>query len=607
MSDPHQTTSQIESELLAEVQSELVRRGTSQIKRKREPEDDTLAALAISAILACLAALAGTGVMMALVYTPSVEDANASTAWLQAGTLGAIARGAHWHAANLLVLLSAAYLGYLLWRGLFRRPGHWRWWRAALLLLLVLGFGFTGQLLPYDQLAVHGTSIRLGYLAEAPVIGEPLRQLLQGGESIGTATLARFFGLHGMVLPALTLILLRWLWRDGRSEASLVPQLGVAGVVVALVFAAAFVFAAPLGLQGDLGEPFPEARPEWYALAPYALLKVAPGGVAQQLILFAAPLLMLAVVLALPFIETLADEPQRLRKPLQIGLIAGAAALLIFTAVPLFQDTSAKEGWFVQHQVPDIMTQMTRRNDALLHETQSLPADTHLYARDLELLNLRLIGNYPEKIDDAGRVDWDQWANNGAAAARRLLLAPDAAAQDRARAELRKACMTCHQAHDKEDVRLQPAAPVVAAEPEPAAAFFMDQAQLAALPHTPFERTTTKRLMDQMKFRLRDVIAHAGVIEHTTDRSAEQNMVDLLAAIELVGKQYADNEGSIASETDWNRWMDETRKATQALAKARNPGEVASLSKEVGRACEGCHDASEDIIEWRFESLLKPK
>ena len=125
-----ETTSQIHDELLAEVKKELELRGTSQIIRKPEPGQDSIVSLAVTAIFACLAILAGSGAMMALVYTPTMEDANASTAWFQAGALGAVVRASHYHAANLLIVLSGAYLGYLLWRGLFRRPAQWRWWRA---------------------------------------------------------------------------------------------------------------------------------------------------------------------------------------------------------------------------------------------------------------------------------------------------------------------------------------------------------------------------------------------------------------------------------------------------------------------------------------------
>jgi quinol-cytochrome oxidoreductase complex cytochrome b subunit len=616
-SDPTQTTSQIHDELLTEVKQELERRGTTLIPKSRQTESDTLAAFAVSAILACLALLAGTGAIMALAYTPTMEDANASTAWFSAGMLGAIARAAHFHASNLLVLLSGAYLGYLAWRGLFRRPAQWRWWRAMILLGLAAAFSLSGQLLPFDQLAVHGTSIRLGYVAEAPVIGNSLRELVQGGETIGNATLTRFFGMHVVVLPALCVILLRWLWRDSNAQAPAVYNLCVAAAVFVLVAAAAVLFQAPLGLQGNLSEPYPEARPEWFGLPMYALMRVGPPGVAHLLILFVAPLLLLAVMLALPFIETATARPARLRKPLQIGLIAAIAFLLIFSAVPVIQDMSADEGWFRKQKPEDIMVAMGTRNKALLNSAELPPADTHNYARDMQLLHEQLIGNYTDPIDDAGRKKWDELAAKGAEAARRLLLAPDSETQIKARDDLRQVCRDCHKEHEKEDVPIDPPPLFTAAgapKPDPVW-FFFKQDALATLAPTTLERTnSTSKMMDQMKYSLRDILAEAGIIEDKRNpdkpkRSREQALVDLKAVTEIIATHYEKNAGTFPEESKWKGWLEDLRKTTAELALAKDPADVGKKMAAVGKACEACHSGADEPtepIEWRFQSLLTP-
>ena len=616
-SDPTQTTSQIQDELLTEVKQELERRGTTLIPKSRVVDKDTLAAFVVSAILACLAILAGTGGIMALGYTPTVEDANASTAWFSAGLIGGVARAAHYHASNLLVLLSVAYLGYMVWRGLFRRPAQWRWWRGVMLLGLAVVFSLSGQLLPHDQLAVHGTAIRLGYLAEAPVIGNALRDLIQGGEGIGNATLTRFFGMHVVVLPALTVILLRWLWRDSESDAPILYSAAVAGAVLVLVAAAAVLFSAPLGLQGNLSEQYPEARPEWFGLPLYALLRVAPPGPAHLLILFVAPLLTLALLLALPFIETTSAKPARLRKPLQIGMIAAIAFVLIFSAVPVIQDMSANEGWFRNQKVDDIMVAMGTRNKALLNSAELPPDETHNYARDMQVLHERLIGNYTDPIDNAGRKKWDELANKGAEAARRLLLAPDAETQVKAREELRQVCKDCHTEHEKEDVPLDPPslfASVEAPKADPAA-FFFKQDVLTTLQPTTFERTnSTSKMMDQLKYSLRDVLIEAGVVEDKRNpdkpkRSREQALVDLRAITEIIATHYEKNAGDFPEEKKWNEWVEKLRQATSELATAKDAGEAGKRTAAIGKVCESCHDDAvqpTEPIEWRFQSLLTP-
>ena len=614
-----ETTSQIQDELLNEVKKELELRGTSQVMRKPAPEpgQDVVGSLAVTAILGCIAILAGTGAMMALVFAPTMEDANASTAWFQAGALGAVVRSSHYHAANLLVVLSASYLGYMLWRGLFRRPAQWRWWRAVALLGLVLAFSLTGQLLPFDQLAVHGTNIRLGYLGEAPVIGEQLRALAQGGDTIGTATLTRFFGLHVIVLPALLLILARFMWRDSKAEVAPTMHVGTACTVLVIVVVVAFLWQAPLGLQGNLAERYPEARPEWYALPLYALLKVAPPGAAHLLILFVAPAVGAAVVLALPFIETISTDPARLRKPLQLGLIAVLAFGAIFSAVPVAQDMSEHEGWFRKADVEELMTAMGNRNRALMNSAEPAPGDTHNLARDIQLLNERLIGNYPDPIDDAGRIKWDELATKGAAAAKALWLAPDGPTQAKARADLRQVCMDCHKASEKEDIVVEPP-PLIALAPEkpkdPPPTFFFNQALLGALTAEVDPKKSTKRQMDQLKYRLRDILRDAEVIDDPRKpderRTREQSLVDLRGLMLHVGGMYDNNSGAFFEQSKWDNWVKEATASIDALGKAKDPIDVASQAKAVGKACEACHDGADDPdepIEWRFQSLLAGK
>lgn len=604
------TTSQIESELLAEVNEELERRGTSVVKRRPEPGQDMLAGFVVTAILACLAVLAGTGAAMSLVYTPTVEDANASTAWFEAGALGGVVRGAHFHASNLLVLLSGAYLAYMVWRGLFRRPGHWRWWRGAMLLALAVAFGMTGMLLPYDQLALHGTNIRLGYLAETPVIGEALREMLQGGETIGNATLSRFFAMHAIVLPGLTLILLRWLWKDGKSGNGIGAQAGVAGAVVLIVIVVALLIPAPLGIQGNMSESHPDARPEWYALPLYELLKLMPPGVLYLMTLFVPPLVAALVVIGLPFVERASDEPARLLKPLRIGLLVAFVGGGVLAVLPLVEDLSNDTGYFKHHSVEEVMTAMGKRNERLGHSSEPLPGDTHNLARDMELLHQRLLGNYPEKIDEGQKSDWDQWAGEGVETARQLWLAGDAETQLKLREKLRETCAKCHEAHDTEVV-LEPA-PRLAAPAGDVAGFklFFDQEKLAELTPTEFTRTTsTGRMMDQLKLRLRDILIHTGVRTGETRWSREQSVVDLLALADIVEDLWERNEAEFFEmEDEWRQWVEQLRQQVHEVAKARDDAEVVKGLKEVGKVCEDCHDnAIEPLepIEWRFNRMLR--
>jgi hypothetical protein len=390
----------------------------------------------------------------------------------------------------------------------------------------------------------------------------------------------------------------------------------VCGTVVVLVVAAGLLVPAPLGMQGTLDEAYPEARPEWFGLPMYALMRLIPAGPAHMLVLFVGPVLLLAVLAALPFLETMTSRPARLRKPLQIGVAVSVVVVLALSAVPIFQDMSADEGWFRKQSPEDVMVAMGKRNTALLNSTESAPDDTHNLARDLMLLHQSLVGNYTDPIDAPGRAKWDELAGRGAEAARKLLLAPDAASQAKARAELREVCGDCHKAHDKEDVPLDPPARFAAGETKAdPVAFFFNQAVLTELKPSTFERTTsTTRMMDQFKFSLRDILIEAEVISDKRDpakpkRSREQALVDLKALIEIVAGHYEDNAGSYFDQKKWDAWIEDLRKASGELAAAKDTGEVAKRTAAIGKVCESCHDGADDpseVIEWRFQSMLKP-
>lgn len=612
MSSPDSTasasSSQIESELLAEVQKEMVRRGTTLIPKTPDRADDLPAALCATAILATLATLAGTGVMMALAYAPTADDAYASVAWMQMSNLGGLARAMHWHASNLLILLSAAYLAYLLWRGMFRKPEHGRWWRAGMMLALAAAAGFTGQLLPYDQNALHGTAIRVSYIQSLPG-GDVLAGWMTGTPEIGTATVTRFFGLHVLVIPALLILVLRRFWKDSRSEKLFGAQLAVPVVVLLLLGAAGFLVRAPLGLGGTLSEPYPDARPEWWALPLYELLKILPAGVLHMLTLALPPLLGAAVVIALPLVEKVSLKPPRLLKPLRIALIVGVVAFLGLSIVPLVEDSSDSAGWFRKQSLADLMPAMGTRNAALGNMREPLPWDTYKHAQDLKLLHKRIRGVYPDDLDAPGRAQWDEWADQGAAYALELQLANDDQLQREARLRLRKTCQKCHEAHDKGDIRIDPEATVAATTKEPVApkTFFFDQALLESTAPN-MTATTTKRIMDQGKFRLGDILAQAGITSGEKKRSAEQALVDLRAVTAAIGKLYEKNNAVFLDEQKWNNWVKELANAVEELAQASNPEEVGKKMAAVGKACETCHegaDEPDEPIEWAYSSLLK--
>lgn len=621
MSDASQSSSQIQNELLAEVQAELARRNTSQVARKPpppEPEADFLSPLVASALLACLALLAGTGIGLSLGYAATPDDAAASLDWMQRGGLGAFVRGLHWHGANLMVALCGAYLFWLVWRGLYRRPGQARWWRAGTLLALVVAFSMTGQFLPYDQNALYGTSIRLGYVAEAPVMGDLLRLLVTGGGELGGAALARFFALHAIVLPALTLLLLRGLWGDSKFKGGWLPVAGVAAAVVVLCSLGTLLFQAPLGLAGNASEPYPQARPEWFALPLYLLLKAVPAGLVQKAVLFGPPLLGALVIGGLPFVEAAADKPARLLKPLRIAAIVMAVAMVGLGIVAVWEDHKAKSGWFTQDQMDKLMAQIGKRNEGLGHSTHPLPGNAHVAARDIRLLSPRLRGFYVADIEENEKAQWDKWVDEMGSLADQIITTTTDTERRQLREKLRLVCADCHKHHADEEIALEPKlGQPVAAKPEPpkqpeppkAVALF-DPAKLNGLKPLEIparELSSTRRMMNRSKLRLRDLLRAAGEGEGAPEGTPEQNYVDLREVVRLYSAHWDSNQGTHSDQKQWDKFMAELGKAVDALKDARTGDDARAKFNAIGKVCDDCHKAGDwdEPFEWQYTDLKR--
>ena len=101
------------------------------------------------------------------------------------------------------------------------------WFTGVALLIIVLGFGFTGYLLPWDQKAFWATTVGTRMAEVTPIVGDWLLKIMRGGDELSAVTLARFFGTHVWILPAALLLLLGiHLYLVVRIGISAVPKKG---------------------------------------------------------------------------------------------------------------------------------------------------------------------------------------------------------------------------------------------------------------------------------------------------------------------------------------------------------------------------------------------
>jgi len=150
-----------------------------------------------------------TGILLTLYYVPTPDHAYDSVQFITTQVpMGWLIRGLHHWGASAMVVLAFLHMLRVIYYGTYKFPREMTWFTGVILLLVVVGFGFTGYLLPWDQKAYWATTVGTRIAGTPPVIGETLLRIIRGGEGLSAVTLARFFGVHIWVLPAILLILI---------------------------------------------------------------------------------------------------------------------------------------------------------------------------------------------------------------------------------------------------------------------------------------------------------------------------------------------------------------------------------------------------------------
>lgn len=302
------------------------------------------------------------GVALATYYSPSATDAWASTAYIHDQVaMGWFVRGIHYHTASVMVVVSGLWIVSLTIFAGYRAPREITWWAALAVFALSLGFGLSGNPLPWDQQGYWGIQVELSIAEQSPG-GEAIRTLVQGGSDSGNLAILRLYALHLFVLPGafggVVWLVMRQLRRHGapapvsmtKAEATkssqryfpnqmfldLLAVAVVAGVIVALT---QMTHGAELFAPADPTENF-QARPEWYFLFLYKLRMFFEGPmepVATMVIPGAAATFLLAV----PFIDA---KLGKLGRTIVLGGVGTlVAAVLGLTAYGLSSDAGDEE------------------------------------------------------------------------------------------------------------------------------------------------------------------------------------------------------------------------------------------------------------------------
>jgi quinol-cytochrome oxidoreductase complex cytochrome b subunit len=153
--------------------------------------------------------LAVTGYFMTLYYVPSPEQAYDAVDYLTFEVpMGQVIRGVHHWSGNLMMVTIFLHMIRVFVYGAYKKPREINWMSGVGLLCLVMGFGFTGYLLPWDQKAYWATKVGTSVMGTVPVVGDYALRIIRGGPDLGALTLTRFYTLHVLFLPFVTVIFL---------------------------------------------------------------------------------------------------------------------------------------------------------------------------------------------------------------------------------------------------------------------------------------------------------------------------------------------------------------------------------------------------------------
>ncbi|MBI1977661.1 MAG: cytochrome bc complex cytochrome b subunit [Candidatus Omnitrophica bacterium] len=291
-----------------------------------------------------------TGILLLVYYRPTVGEAFESVKFIMTKAyMGWLYRQIHAWGANLMVIIVFLHMLRTFVTGSFKKPRELTWIFGVFLFVFTLVFGFTGYLLPWNQLAYWATTVGTEVAGAIPGVGEFIKLLLRGGANVGAETLSRFFVIHVIILPwtvffmvLIHLVLVRFQGIatldpvDSKEETKSkrevpffphhVTKEGIVffillGVLVTLSILHPF----ELGEKADPLQTPHGIKPEWYFLPMYQVLKYFPKLIGIFIVSL-APLFLFIW----PFVDR-TKERHPLKRPISIAFgILVVLSLLIF-------------------------------------------------------------------------------------------------------------------------------------------------------------------------------------------------------------------------------------------------------------------------------------
>ena len=297
-----------------------------------------------------------TGILLLLYYRPSSENAFESVQFIMTEVkFGWLIRSIHSWSANLMIATLFIHMFSVFFLRSYYPPREITWVSGVALLFIVICFGFSGYLLPWNKLAFFATKVGTEIAGVVPIVGRPILRFLRGGDDVTGATLTRFFGFHVAVLPATATVFIgihvMLVQLHGMSvppsmagqpvkKMKFIPNFLLRDLIgwilaIGVLAALAALFPWELGEKADAFAPAPAGiKPEWYFLFMFQTLKFLPAkiwhfdGEVLGIMAFNIVAMLLFVV---PFVD---KSPSNRRKRLVFNLL-GVLALLYMVVMTI--------------------------------------------------------------------------------------------------------------------------------------------------------------------------------------------------------------------------------------------------------------------------------
>jgi cytochrome b6 len=298
-----------------------------------------------------------TGILLLLYYRPSAENAFESVQFIVTEVnFGWLIRSIHSWSANLMILTLFIHMFSVYFMCSYNRPRELTWVSGVMLLFISVGFGFSGYLLPWNEVSFFATKVGTDIAGVVPVVGKTMLRFLRGGDEVTGATLTRFFGFHVAVLPALATVLIgvhlllvqlhgmhvptryEKTYRRMKFFPSFIMR-DLIGWILAIGALAALAAILPweLGVKADPFAPAPAGiKPEWYFLFMFQTLKYIPAKIFAfdgEVIGILFFMLAGAALLVIPFINRSPEQHPRRRMLFTVFGVIALVYIAIMTVV----------------------------------------------------------------------------------------------------------------------------------------------------------------------------------------------------------------------------------------------------------------------------------